>query len=165
MTGFNRWLLAMVLGALCALPLKAEELSKGQTIYLPIYSHIWYGDLDASGQPRKALMSALVSIRNTSLKMPVRVTSARYYSTEGRLLKEFAASPRTVPPMATLEFFVEKSESAGGSGANFIIQWEASTETNSPLVEAVHTDIQLNRTPTFLASGRAINQSSRSRVV
>lgn len=156
MKNSRRWLLGMLLGALCTLPLKAEELAKGQTIYLPIYSHIWYGDLEASGQPKKALMSALVSIRNTSLKMPVRVTSARYYSTEGRLLKEFASSPRTVPPMATLEFFVEKSESAGGSGANFIIQWEASAETNPPLVEAVHTDIQLNRTPTFLTSGRAI---------
>lgn len=156
MMGSKHRLLGMVLGMLCILPLKAEELSKGQTIYLPIYSHIWYGDLDASGQPRKALMSALVSIRNTSLKLPVRVTSARYYSTEGRLLKEFVASTRTVPPMATLEFFVEKSESLGGSGANFIIQWEASAETNPPLVEAVHADIQLNRTPTFLTSGRTI---------
>lgn len=156
MRNAKRWLLGMGLGMLCALPLKAEELAKGQTIYLPIYSHIWYGDLEASGQPKKALMSALVSIRNTSLKMPIRVTSSRYYSTEGRLLKEFAPSTRTVPPMATLEFFVEKSESAGGSGANFIIQWEAASETNPPVIEAVHTDIQLNRTPTFITSGRAI---------
>lgn len=51
--------------------------------------------------------------------------SARYFSTAGKLLKQFIASPVTIGPMGTYELFVEKQEAEGGSGANFIIQWQA----------------------------------------
>jgi hypothetical protein len=44
--------------------------------------------------------------------------------------------------MGTLELFVERKESEGGSGANFVIQWDSNTATNSPLVQAVHADIR-----------------------
>lgn len=134
-------------------------LSKGQACYLPIYSHIWYGDLTSSGQPMKILLSALVSIRNTSLRTPIKITSARYYNTEGKLLKEFVGSPREIAPMGTHELFVEKKESEGGSGANFVIQWEAATPTNPPVIEAVHTDIQINRSPAFITTARPIRLS------
>ena len=30
--------------------------SSGQTLYLPIYSHIWHGDLDSRGEPAKVLV-------------------------------------------------------------------------------------------------------------
>ena len=131
-------------------------LSKGQACYLPIYSHIWHGDLTTDGKPLKTLLSALVSIRNTSLHTPIKVTSARYYSTEGKLLKEFVGAPKEIAPMGTHELFVERKESEGGSGANFVIQWEAATPTNPPIIEAIHTDIQVNRTPTFITTARPI---------
>jgi hypothetical protein len=136
--------LLMLLLAFCASSsaVAAEELSSGQALYLPIYSHIWHGDRIANKQPVKSLVSALVSIRNTSLKTPIRVVSARYYSTEGKLLKEYLPKPVEVGAMGTLELFVERKESAGGSGANFIIQWDASAQTNPPVVEAVHADIK-----------------------
>lgn len=121
----------------------AGELSAGQTLYLPVYSKIWHGDRVIEGQyPIDRLVSALISIRNTSLKTPIRVISARYYSTEGKLLKEYLAKPAVVGPMGTLELFVERKETEGGSGANFIIQWDAATATNPPLVEALHADIR-----------------------
>ncbi len=115
--------LLMLLLAFCASSsaVAAEELSSGQALYLPIYSHIWHGDRIANKQPVKSLVSALVSIRNTSLKTPIRVVSARYYSTEGKLLREYLPKPVEVGAMGTLELFVERKESAGGSGANFII--------------------------------------------
>ncbi|HEY6095432.1 MAG TPA: DUF3124 domain-containing protein [Gallionellaceae bacterium] len=138
---------------------RAEDapLSRGQTLYLPIYSHIWHGDVNqARGEPMRSNLSALVSIRNTSLKTPLRLLSARYYNTEGKLLKEFIASPRSIPPMGTVELFIEKSESEGGSGANFIIQWEAATATNPPVVEAVHIDNQASRPYSFVTTARVI---------
>jgi hypothetical protein len=87
-------------------------------------------------------VSALVSIRNTSLKTPIRILSAKYFSTEGKLLNEYLPKPSTINAMGTLELFVERKESVGGSGANFIIQWDAATATNPPIVEAVHADIR-----------------------
>lgn len=132
-------------------------LSKGQQLYLPIYSQVWHGDRHTdNGEPTKSMMSALVSIRNTSLKTPIRVTSARYYNTAGNLLKEYIAAPKTVAPMETLELFIEKKESEGGSGANFVIQWEAATLTNPPIVEAVHIDSHAGRPYSFITGARVI---------
>ena len=140
----NRLLMFLMLAFCAASPaFAAEELSSGQALYLPIYSHIWHGDRIAGNkQPVKSLVSALVSIRNTSLKTPIRVVSARYYNTEGKLLNEYLPKPMEVGAMGTLELFVERKESEGGSGANFVILWEATAQTNPPVVEAVHADIK-----------------------
>ena len=119
-----------------------DELSAGQTLYLPVYSKIWHGDRIEGKEPIDRLVSALVSVRNTSLKTPIRITSARYFSTEGKLLKEYLPTPTTIGTMGTLELFVERKESDGGSGANFIIQWDSTSPTNPPMVEAVHADIR-----------------------
>lgn len=128
-------------------------LTKGQTLYLPIYSHIWHGNRVVDQRyPLKNPVSALVSIRNTSLKTPIRILTAKYYGTDGKLLKDYLAGPKAVAPMGTLELFVEKDESEGGSGANFMIQWEASTPTNPPLVQAVHADIKGHQTLTFITT-------------
>lgn len=136
----------------------AEELSQGQTLYLPIYSHIWHGNKIVDGKyPVKSQVSALVSIRNTSLKTPIRITTARYYSTDGKLLKEFLPKPVEIGAMGTLELFVERKESEGGSGANFIIQWDAVSTTNPPVVEAVHADIKGGGPAlTFITTARPI---------
>lgn len=137
-------LLGLVLLIFCGISsADSSELSTGQTLYLPIYSKIWFGDRVIEGKyPIDKLVSALVSIRNTSLKTPIRILSARYYDTNGKLLKEYLPKPALVNSMGTLELFVERKESEGGSGANFIIQWESATPTNPPLVEAVHADIR-----------------------
>lgn len=136
----------------------AEELSQGQTLYLPIYSHIWHGNKIVDGKyPVKSQVSALISIRNTSLKTSIRITTARYYSTDGKLLKEFLVKPLEIGAMGTLELFVERKESEGGSGANFIIQWDAATTTNPPVVEAVHADIKGGGPAlTFITTARPI---------
>lgn len=154
----KKWITGALI-ALASLPpaMAAEPLSSGQTLYLPVYSHIWHGDRVIDGKyPLKSLVSALVSIRNTSLKVPIRVSTARYYSTEGKMLREFITSPRTIAPMGTLELFIEQKEADGGSGANFVIAWDAAAPTNAPIVEAVHADIKGHRTLTFITSAHPI---------
>lgn len=152
--------LLLVLSSLATIA-RAEEqaVSKGQLLYLPIYSSIWHGDTHPlKGEPMKSNMSALVSIRNTSSKTPIKVVSARYYNTEGKLLREFVSPAKTVGPMGTLELFIEKSEAEGGSGANFLIQWEAESATNAPIVEAVHIDNQASRPYSFVTTARVIQK-------
>lgn len=138
----------------------AEELSTGQTLYLPIYSKIWHGDRVIAGNPIQQPLSALVSIRNTSLLTPIRLYSARYYSTDGKLLKEYLSKPLVIGAMGTSELFVERKELEGGSGANFIIQWDSAVATNPPIVEAVHSDIRSGSYAlTFITSARPIQAS------
>lgn len=155
----KNWLLAVLILSIgrVAPAMAMDELSSGQTLYLPVYSHIWHGDRVVDGKyPLKSLVSALVSLRNTSPKTPIRVLSARYYSTEGKLIKEFLPKPKAIGPLATLELFVERKESEGGSGANFVIQWDSAVPTNAPLVEAVHADIKGHQTLTFVTSAHPI---------
>lgn len=148
--------LALLFAAAASANADEPALSKGQTLYLPIYSHVWHGDLKAGGYPLKSLVSALVSIRNTDLKHPIRVLSARYFDTGGKPLHEHIAAAKIIPPMGTYELYVERKESAGGSGANFVILWEAAMPANLPVVEAVHADIQGHRTLSFITTARAI---------
>lgn len=139
---------------------QAQELpplSRGQTLYLPVYSHLWHGNRDKQGRPEIVYLSALVSIRNTDPTRPLRVTQARYYDTAGKSLRDFVSQPQTVPPLGTLELFIERREAEGGSGANFLIRWQADGAINPPLVEAVHTDLYGNRAISFSTQGRPIN--------
>ena len=136
-------LLLILTLAIASNAIAADELSTGQTLYLPIYSKIWHGDRVIDNKyPADSQLSALVSIRNTSLKTPIRILSARYYGTDGKPIGEYLPKPALVNAMGTLELFVERREAEGGSGANFIIKWEAATPTNPPLIEAVHADIR-----------------------
>ncbi|MBI4290987.1 MAG: DUF3124 domain-containing protein [Betaproteobacteria bacterium] len=134
----------------------APPLSTGQTLYLPIYSHIWYGDPGRDDAPRMLLLSALVSIRNTDPHQGIRVTSAQYYDTDGRKLRQFLPAPVTIRPLGTHEVFIPKSDSAGGSGANFLISWDAGSPANPPIVEAVHAEVLGTRSLAFTTSARPI---------
>ena len=137
-----RWLTLLMLAFAGISAAMADELSTGQTLYLPVYSKIWHGDRIEGQHPVDRLVSALVSVRKTSLKTPIKIISARYYNTDGKLLKEYLDKPVVVNAMGTLELFVERKESDGGSGANFILQWDSAVPTNPPVVEAIHADIR-----------------------
>lgn len=130
--------------------------SLGQVLYLPIYSHIYHGDLDKQGKPTQTLLSAHVSIRNTNIQEPLKILYARYFDTDGKLVKEFIPNPLTIPPLGTHELFVQRSDVSGGSGANFLIAWSAHSSVNPPLVEALHSDIQPARTIIFITAARPI---------
>jgi hypothetical protein len=127
-----------------------RPLTRGQTLYLPIYSHMLYGNLGRSGKSSNLLLSALVSIRNTDTKRPLRILSARYFDTNGRLLADRVSTPVTLPPLGTMELFVELNDATGGSGANFIIKWDAEQAINPPLVEALHANMDGGKAVIFM---------------
>lgn len=120
---------------------EARPPSKGQTLYLPVYSHMLYGNLGSRGKASQVQLSTLVSIRNTDPRRPLRVLSARYYDTAGKLLGERLAGPVVLPPLGTQELFVELNDASGGSGANFVVKWEAEAAISPPLVEALHANM------------------------
>lgn len=148
--------LAVVPAASMAQSQEAPALSKGQTLYLPIYSHIYHGDPDRSGKAEETLTSAHISIRNTDAGGAIRVTSARYYDTAGKLLKEYVTAPRAIGPLGTLELFVPRADVTGGSGANFIITWTSDSSVNPPLVEALHADVRASRSLVFITTGQVV---------
>jgi len=149
----------VILAGLLSMSARAQEaLSSGQSLYLPVYSHLYHGDLDRSGKPSETLTSAHISIRNTDSSSSLKVSSARYYDTAGKLLKEYVPTARTIPPLGTLELFVPHTDVTGGSGANFIIQWSADGPINPPLVEALHADIRASRSVVFITTARVLKK-------
>jgi len=134
----------------------APGRSLGQTLYLPIYSHIWHGDLDKKGQPMKALVSVSVSVRNTDPLKSIRVTSAQYYDTDGKKLREYVNPPKTIGPMGTYELFVPRSDDTGGSGANFVISWKSDSPASLPIVEGFHANLPVGRSIAFTTSARPL---------
>lgn len=132
--------------------------SNGQILYLPVYSHIWHGDLDRAGAPVKTLVSVLVSVRNTDASRPIRLVSAQYYDTDGKKLKEYVPAPRTIGPMGTYELFIPRSDDRSGSGANFAISRQSGVPVNVPIVEAVHANLPAGRAIAFTTSARQIHR-------
>ncbi|MCD6252079.1 MAG: DUF3124 domain-containing protein [Psychrobacter sp.] len=109
-----------------------SQLGYKQTFYVPIYSDIY-----TDRENRKVLLSATLSVRNTTLKKSLYVNKIDYYDTNGTLIKSYLTKPIELPAMATLNYIVEKEEDKGGSGANFIIEVEGIDETVKPVIEAV----------------------------
>ena len=130
--------------------------SLGQNLYLPIYSHIWHGDVVADGERAKTLVSVSVSIRNTDSVKPIQIISAQYYDTHGKKLKEYLASPKTIGPMGTHELFVSRSDDTGGSGANFVIAWKSEAPVSPPMVEGLHANLPVGRSLAFISTARPI---------
>lgn len=58
------------------------KIAMGQTIYVPVYSHIYHQD-----QQKIFNLAATLSIRNTDLTNPIIITSVRYYDSDGKLLE------------------------------------------------------------------------------
>jgi hypothetical protein len=131
-------------------------LSTGQTLYLPIYSHIYHGDLEKSGKPRETLVSTHISLRNTDPRQPVKVLSARYFDTQGKPVREFLAAPEIIPAMGSHELYVPRTDVSGGSGASLLIVWTADVPVNPLLVEALHADIREARTLVFVTTALPI---------
>lgn len=160
--GLARVLLScLTLVSACAFGQGAPVLSSGQLLYLPVYSHVWHGEVDRKGQPTKSLVSVLVSVRNTDTSNPIQLVSAQYYDTDGRRIKEYVDLPRNIGPMGTYELFVPKSDDTGGSGANFVIAWKADGAVNAPVVEALHINLPAGRSIAFITSAREISPGRR----
>ena len=149
-------ILSMALSSGAAISQSPAGRSLGQSLYLPIYSHIWHGDVVASGERTKTLVSVSVSIRNTDLVKSIRILSAQYYDTDGKKLKEYVASPKTIGPMGTHELFIPRSDETGGSGANFVITWKSDTPASPPIVEGIHANLPAGRSIAFTSSARAL---------
>jgi hypothetical protein len=131
----------------------------GQTIYVPIYSHIYIRDKN-----RVINLAATLSIRNTDAQNPILIISARYYDTNGALVKEYVNQPLRLAPMASTDFVVTEDDTSGGAGANFIVEWSAGVEVTAPVVEAVMISTASQQGISFVSQGRVIKDRAPSAV-
>ncbi|MFP3867615.1 MAG: DUF3124 domain-containing protein [Desulfobacteraceae bacterium] len=139
------------LGRPAVLPASEERLSTGQLVYVSVYSHVYYGDYE-----KRLLLTGILSIRNTDPAHEITITRADYYDSDGKLLRKYLSKPITLKPMASTRLIVKESDTCGGSGANFLVQWQAKTEVNEPIMEGVMIGTAGQQGISFISRGRPI---------
>lgn len=100
-------------------------------VYVPIYSDIYNQTRDS-----RTLLTATLSIRNTSLRDSLFIGKIDYYNTEGDRVRSYIEHPIYLRPMESIDYVIEQRDTSGGSGANFVIDWY-SRKPLHPLFQAV----------------------------
>jgi len=128
------------------------KLWKSQTVYVPIYSHIFL-----AGTERIRLdMAANFIVRNTDSVNPITINKIDYYNSEGKIIKSYLNSPKKLKPMESTYFLIKTSDTSGGWGANFIVEWESAKKVTEPLIEAIHSGVRGTHSYSFNSRGKAI---------
>lgn len=156
MTRANILLLAIIFSLTQLTTVNAADprpLNKGQTIYVPAYSHIYHGHKETP-----LLLSITLSIRNIDPNGSLIIDSVNYHETQGALVKEYITEPIELGPLGSERFVVPQKDNSGGSGANFIVKWKSDKPINPPIVETVMIGTQSQLGVSFTSRGQAIEQ-------
>lgn len=146
-------LLIFICGILNPVVSSAEgiQLSAGQTVYVPIYSHIYSG---VKGRPFD--LAATLSIRNTNLKSSITITSVKYFDSGGKIVKDYLDAPIDLESLAATRYIITEDDRTGGSGANFIVKWKSEQPVNPPVIEGVMIGTQSGQGISFVSRGQVI---------
>jgi hypothetical protein len=128
-------------------------LSRGQTVYVPVYSHIYTGN-----RQQPFYLAATLSFRNTDPGQTITVTKIDYHDSGGRLLKRYLEKPLLVKPLASLRYIIGESDKSGGSGASFLVGWKSSLPANQPLIESVMIGTVMQQGISFTSRGVVIKE-------
>ena len=123
---------------------------KRHAIYVPAYSHIY----SRGGQA--FMLEVTLSVRNTDPEHEIRIERVSYFDTKGDEIRSFDGAAIRLGPLETVSYLVEAGDIAGGSGANFIVEWAADGEVNAPIAEAVMTGIDGTHQLSFASRGKPI---------
>ncbi|CAN5327990.1 DUF3124 domain-containing protein [soil metagenome] len=132
----------------------AEEGSRGEIIYVPIYSSVFYQD-----GKRTLELAATLSIHNVDLQNSITVEKVDYYNTKGELIRKHLDKPVVLKPLETKNFVIAKEDTTGGTGANFLVEWQSPDQpVNSPIVEALMISAGSGQGISFTTAGRVIKK-------
>ena len=110
-------------------PTRLDSLHSGKT-YLSVYSQIY-----SRTQHRTHDLTATISMRNTSDADTIYILTADYFDTHGKLIRHYFDHPIYLTPMETVEIVIDEVDREGGTGANFIFEWQTKPTTAEPLFE------------------------------
>lgn len=109
----------------------ASGPTRARTVYVPAYSHL------GSPTGRMTLLAITLSVRNVDPSSTITLTHVDYFDTSGHRVRRYLRAPRPLRPLETAEFFVDRRDEVGGSGANFLVNWEGPSTAHALLTETV----------------------------
>lgn len=123
----------------------------GELIYVPIYSSIYY-----ENGKRTLELAATLAIHNIDPDHPITVTRADYFNSEGTLIKRYLEKPIILRPLQTTNIVINRTDTTGGTGANFLVEWNSKGLVASPLIEAVMANASSNLGIAFTSTGKVV---------
>ncbi len=120
--------------------------------YVPIYSNIYRGT-----RSERTMLTATLSIRNTSEKDSLFVNRVDYFNTQGTLVRSYLKKTIYLDPMETIDYVIEERDTLGGSGANFIVGWYGKQHL-APVIQSVMIGGLANKVFSFTTEGSLIDE-------
>ena len=137
-------------GSLTAMP--AENLAVSGAFYVPVYSSV-----SMSAGRLRGDFSVTLSIHNASETRPLVLKRVAYFDTSGKMVESYLKTPVALKPFSTIEIFIAATDVRGGTGANFVVDWAATSEIAEPAVEALMVGSVGPGHYAFISQGRPIN--------
>jgi len=156
--GIVLFLILSLSSGLCGVCLASSDhnLSTGQTLYVPVYSNIF-----SAPKQIPFNLAAILSIRNTDISNSIKIISADYYDTKGKLLRRYFDKEITLAPLESTYLYLPEDDTAGGFGANFIVRWTASKEVNAPIIECLMIGMKGGQGISFVSPGQVIKENTK----
>ena len=144
-------LLALVIGP--AISAGEPDQSKGQVLYVPVYTQVLYGE-----RKLKLNLALMLSVRNTDPARSITIEAVEYHGSNGKLVRSFLEKPQRLGPLATTEFHVGERDQSGGTSASFIVRWKSDAPAAPALVEAVMISTAGTQGISFKTQARVIDE-------
>ena len=74
---------------------------------------------------------------------------------------EYVKAPAELGPLSSADFVIQRVDTSGRPGANFLVQWVGPADVDEPLIEAVMIGQSGNAGISFTSSGRVIKNEPR----
>ena len=132
---------------------RTTEPATSGTIYVPVYSTLFLG---TANRASTVGLAATASVRNTGPVHPITLDWVRYYDSVGKHVRDYLDQASTLPPMGSVEFVIQRSDTIGGPGANFLIRWHAAAAVDEPLAETIMLGQSGNAGISFNSRGRTL---------
>lgn len=127
---------------------------RGQTLYVPAYSHIYVRDAQ-----RTVNLATTLSIRNVSPEHSLTLTALEYYDSSGARVRSYVDRSRTLGPLASTYVVVERDDVRGGVGAAFLVQWRAERPVHAPILETVMITSESTLGISFRSTARVLSET------
>lgn len=127
-----------------------DYLVAGST-FLSIYSQI-----HVRNENQLSNLSATVSLHNPNRSGDLYIDKAVYYNTHGDPIRSYFEKTILVKPMETVQIIIDDKDNAGGTGANFMFDWQKLPDQNAPIFEAIMITTYGQQGISFVTEGKQV---------
>ena len=132
------------------IPIKYAHID---SVYVPIYSDIYSRSKDVH-----FLLTATLSIRNTSYSDTLLISTIDYFDTQGELVRNYLDKTIFIKPMASIDYVINQDDDTGGTGANFIVILHTQSNTVRPVIQSVMISTNGQQGIAFTTEGISISK-------